>query len=98
MSIGTNSESGTILPATQPMNAVAVPHGHRLLHLFLQRFSAFVINRALRAAEGELRTLNDRMLKDIGLERRDVEGILRECVSQRKSIDCGQRPVNGDGL
>ena len=44
-----------------------------------------VANRALRKAEAELMALDDRMLKDIGLDRSEIGSVLMDHVQERRN-------------
>lgn len=55
-----------------------------LLFATWQRVEAFICYRVMLTAEAELHRLDDRMLKDIGLHRSEVEGILQELAGEYK--------------
>lgn len=49
-----------------------------------RQFQCFLMQRALRAAEAELQTLDARTLKNIGLHRSEIGSILRDMGRERK--------------
>jgi uncharacterized protein YjiS (DUF1127 family) len=57
------------------LDAIALPLRHML--------TRFLRERALRCAEGELMRLDDRMLKDIGLNRSEVASAVRHPEQER---------------
>jgi len=42
--------------------------------------------RSFRAAEKELHALDDRMLKDIGLDRSEIKSALTDAANQRRQV------------
>lgn len=58
--------------------------------LIWSAIAELIIYRALRATEAELMALDDRMLKDIGLDRSEIKSVLRiarEELSKRRPLD-----------
>ena len=49
------------------------------------RIASFIAYRALKAAEAELQSLDNRMLKDIGLDRSEIGSILRDRAHEREN-------------
>jgi uncharacterized protein YjiS (DUF1127 family) len=56
--------------------------------------TALVPNRALRKAEAELMALDDRMLKDIGLDRSEIGSVLMDHAQERRNGARQQRWEN----
>ena len=72
------SGTGTETPrsaATALIDAIVVP--------VRQMLAGFIRERALRRAENELMTLDDRMLKDIGLSRSEIGSAVRNPAEER---------------
>jgi len=46
---------------------------------------ALIVDRALRKAEAELLALDDRMLKDIGLDRTEIASMLMDGAAERRN-------------
>jgi uncharacterized protein YjiS (DUF1127 family) len=54
---------------------------------FVTKVVADVIrHRSFRAAEKELHALDDRMLKDIGLDRSEIKSALTDAANQRRQV------------
>jgi uncharacterized protein YjiS (DUF1127 family) len=66
----------------------------KLFEAVKMMITALVANRALRKAEAELMALDDRMLKDIGLDRSEIGSVLMDHVQERRSGARQQRWQN----
>lgn len=64
-----------LTPATHPTRAAL---WHRLPETARQVFTDLERERRLRATIRDLRALNDRTLKDIGLQREDIAAAVRD--------------------
>jgi uncharacterized protein YjiS (DUF1127 family) len=69
-----------------PTRASAI--GHKVLDVTRRAWTGYWRRRAARATVGILHTLDDRALKDIGLDRSEIESVVygdcgRQCESMR---------------
>jgi uncharacterized protein YjiS (DUF1127 family) len=53
--------------------------GHKLIAATRRVWARYWMRRAARATAGILHTLDDRALKDIGLDRSEIESVACEC-------------------
>ena len=75
MSVLLTEETTAELPWTLTFS---LSTARKLFEAVKMMITALVANRALRKAEAELMALDDRMLKDIGLDRSEIGSVLMQ--------------------
>jgi uncharacterized protein YjiS (DUF1127 family) len=71
----------------EPLWTSAHPHviGRNILNAMKRAIAAILVDRALRKAEAALMALDDRMLKDIGLDRSEIGSMLMDGAAERRN-------------
>jgi uncharacterized protein YjiS (DUF1127 family) len=84
MIMSTLMKSGTKI--AQPWETLSLQlYGARLANAFLDAIANYVAHRALRRAEAQLAALDDRTLKDIGLDRSEIRSVLLDQANERRT-------------
>jgi uncharacterized protein YjiS (DUF1127 family) len=60
--------------------------GHKMIAATRRAWATYWMHRAARATAGILHTLDDRALKDIGLDRSEIESVACECQTRGSRV------------